>query len=89
MNIEKKLSEKIIEAFQSLYGGTIDNVTFEKTSSDFKGDLTFVVFNYLKLSKKSPEVTANEIGTYLIQNLTEVSDFNAVKGFLNIKKPKK
>ena len=84
MNIEKKLSEKIIEAFQSLYGGTIDNVTFEKTSSDFKGDLTFVVFNYLKLSKKSPEVTANEIGTYLIQNLTEVSDFNAVKGFLNI-----
>ena len=84
MNIEKKLSEKIIEAFQSLYGGTIDNVTFEKTSSDFKGDLTFVVFNFLKLSKKSPEVTANEIGAYLIQNLTEVSDFNAVKGFLNI-----
>jgi arginyl-tRNA synthetase len=84
MNIEKKLSEKTIEAIESLYGTVVEKVSFEKTSSDFKGDLTFVVFNYLKISKKKPEVTATEIGDYLKKNLPEVSDYNVIKGFLNL-----
>lgn len=84
MNIEKKLSEKTIEALQSLYGATIEKIVFEKTNPDFEGDLTLVVFNFLKISKKKPEETATEIGKFLKVNVPEVADFNVIKGFLNI-----
>jgi arginyl-tRNA synthetase len=84
MNIEKTLSEKTIEALQTLYAATIGKVTFEKTNPDFEGDLTLVVFPFLKASKKKPEDTANEIGNYLKSNVPEVAGFNVVKGFLNI-----
>ncbi|MES2286277.1 MAG: arginine--tRNA ligase [Bacteroidota bacterium] len=84
MNIEKKLSEKTIEALQSLYGATIEKIVFEKTNPDFEGDLTLVVFNFLKISKKKPEETATEIGNFLKINVPEVADFNVIKGFLNI-----
>jgi arginyl-tRNA synthetase len=84
MNIENKLSEKTIEALQSLYGATVEKVAFEKTNPDFVGDLTLVVFNFLKISKKKPEETATEIGNYLKTNVAEIADFNVVKGFLNI-----
>ncbi|MES2397002.1 MAG: arginine--tRNA ligase, partial [Bacteroidota bacterium] len=84
MNIEKKLSEKTIEALQSLYGATIEKIVFEKTNPDFEGDLTLVVFNFLKISKKKPEETATEIGNFLKINVLEVADFNVIKGFLNI-----
>lgn len=84
MNIEKKISEKTIEALQSLYSNTVEKVTLEKTNPDFVGDITLVVFNFLKISKKKPEETAYEIGNYLKSNVAEVSDFNVVKGFLNI-----
>ncbi len=84
MNIEKKLSEKTIEALQSLYGAVIEKIVFEKTNPDFEGDLTLVVFNFLKISKKKPEETATEIGNFLKINVPEVADFNVIKGFLNI-----
>ena len=84
MNIEKKLSAKTVEALQSLYGATLEKIVFEKTNPDFEGDLTLVVFNFLKISKKKPEETANEIGNYLKSNVPEVADFNVIKGFLNI-----
>lgn len=84
MNIEKKLSEKTIEALKSLYGATIEKIVFEKTNPDFEGDLTLVVFNFLKISKKKPEETATEIGNFLKINVPEVADFNVIKGFLNI-----
>lgn len=84
MNIEKKLSEKTIEALKSLYGATIEKIVFEKTNPDFEGDLTLVVFNFLKISKKKPEETAIEIGNFLKINVPEVADFNVIKGFLNI-----
>jgi arginyl-tRNA synthetase len=84
MNIEQKLSEKAIEAVKQLYGAQIEKASFEKTNPDFEGDLTLVVFPYLKVSKKKPEDTANEIGTYLKENVTEIASFNVVKGFLNI-----
>ncbi len=84
MNIEKKLTEKTIEALKALYGTVIEKIVFEKTNPIFPGDLTLVVFNFLKISKKKPEETAVEIGNYLKSNLVEVLDFNVVKGFLNI-----
>lgn len=84
MTIEQKLSEKTIAALQSLYGSSVENITFEKTNPSFKGDLTLVVFNFLKISKKKPEETANDIGNYLKTNVPEVADFNVVKGFLNL-----
>lgn len=84
MNIEKKISEKIKEALQSLYGAAVEKVALEKTNPDFEGDITLVVFGFLKLSKKKPEETATEIGNYLKANVPEVADFNVIKGFLNI-----
>ena len=82
--IEQILSEKTIEAIKTLYGGTVDKINFEKTNPDFTGDFTLVVFNFLKLSKKKPEITAEEIGNYLKSNVPEVADYNVIKGFLNI-----
>lgn len=84
MDIEKKLTEKTIEALQSLYGNTVEKISFEKTNPDFDGDLTVVVFNFLKISKKKPEETASEIGQYLKKHVPEVGSFNVIKGFLNI-----
>ncbi|MDF2438010.1 MAG: arginyl-tRNA synthetase [Bacteroidota bacterium] len=84
MNIEQKLSDKTVEALEKLYGATIDKASFEKTNPDFTGDLTLVVFPFLKVSKKKPEDTANEIGNYLKENVAEIASFNVVKGFLNI-----
>lgn len=84
MNIEKILSEKTIEALNKHYGATIEKVAFEKTNADFAGDLTLVVFPFLKISKKKPEETATEIGVYLKEHVREVADFNVVKGFLNL-----
>lgn len=84
MNLEQKLTEKTAEALLSLYGASSDKIAFEKTNPDFTGDLTLVVFNYVKISKKKPEDTANDIGTYLKTNVPEIADFNIVKGFLNL-----
>jgi arginyl-tRNA synthetase len=84
MNIEKKISDKIKEAIKSLYATDIEKVTLEQTNPDFEGDITLVVFNFLKISKKKPEDTATEIGNYLKANVAEVASFNVIKGFLNI-----
>lgn len=84
MNIEKKLVEKTCEALKHLYGAEINHVVFEATNPDFKGDYTLVVFNFLKISKKKPEETAQEIGNYLKEHVHELTDFNVVKGFLNL-----
>ena len=84
MTLEQILTEKTDEALKSLYGGSSDKIVFEKTNLDFTGDLTLVVFNFLKISKKKPEETASEIGNYLKSALPEVADFNVVKCFLNL-----
>ena len=84
MTLEQILIKKTDQALTSLYGASSDKITFEKTNPDFTGDLTLVVFNFLKISKKKPEETAAEIGEYLKASLPEVADFNVVKGFLNL-----
>ncbi len=84
MKIEDILSEKTISALNSLYGASAEKISFEKTNPDFEGDLTLVVFPFLKISKKKPEETANEIGIFLKDSTPEIAAFNVVKGFLNI-----
>ncbi|MBE6274343.1 MAG: arginine--tRNA ligase [Bacteroides sp.] len=87
MNIEQKLTATVIAALNTLYGQEVPEkmVQLQKTKKEFEGHLTLVVFPFLKMSKKGPEPTAQEIGEYLKQNAPElVADFNAVKGFLNL-----
>ena len=87
MNIEQKLTATVIAALNTLYGQEVPEkmVQLQKTKKEFEGHLTLVVFPFLKMSKKGPEPTAQEIGEYLKQNAPElVSNYNAVKGFLNL-----
>ena len=75
-----------IAAIKELYGQVVPEkmVQLQKTRAEFEGNLTLVVFPFLKMSKKAPEATAQEIGEYLKANCTAVSDYNVVKGFLNL-----
>ena len=82
--MEIELKQHIANALSSLYGITGVTVLLEPTKSDFDGDYTFVVFPYLKQSKKGPEQTATEIGTFLRGQDSRIVDFNVIKGFLNI-----
>ena len=86
MIIEALLVEKTQEALNHLYGVSFPRETLQiqKTRKEFEGDLTLVVFPFLKVSKKNPVQTATELGNYLKDQLAEVSDFNVVKGFLNL-----
>ena len=74
------------KAIQTLYGVESDEklIQLQKTRKDFEGDLTLVVFPLLRVSKKSPEQTAEELGFWMTQNVVEVCGFNVVKGFLNL-----
>ncbi|HPT70188.1 MAG TPA: hypothetical protein PKW50_08570, partial [Syntrophomonas sp.] len=84
--VEARLSVAITEAIASLYSIDTENsqIQLQKTRREFEGDFTLVVFPVTKISRKAPEVTATEIGNYLIANLQEVHSFNVIKGFLNI-----
>jgi len=86
MNIEALISKAAGEAVKALYGmdATEKMLQLQKTRSEFEGNLTLVVFPFVKAAKKSPEQTAQEIGEYLQQNCPAVSNFNVVKGFLNL-----
>ncbi|MFP4469599.1 MAG: arginine--tRNA ligase [Bacteroidales bacterium] len=84
--IEKLLIKYTVEAIQHLYGQTIEEkqVQVQKTRREFEGDLTIVVFPFLRFSKKSPEQTAQDLGNYLVEKLIEVNRFGVIKGFLNL-----
>jgi len=82
--MEKLITEKVVEGIKHLYGEDVNGQEPQKTRLDFEGDLTVVVFPFLKVSKKSPEQTAEELGVYLKENIDAVTDFNVVKGFLNL-----
>lgn len=86
MSIEQIISTKIVEAIDHCYQQQIDSklVQLQNTRKEFEGDITLVVFPFLKISKKSPEQTATEIGEYLQANVAEVEKYNVVKGFLNL-----
>ena len=86
MNIETTLVQSVVEAIKSLYGAdfSAEKIQLQKTRKEFEGDYTVVVFPFLAISKKKPEDTAQEIGEYLKNNITAISSFNVVKGFLNV-----
>lgn len=86
MKLEIRLQEVIINAIDSLYGQvvTAGQLSLQKTKKEFEGHYTLVVFPFLKMSKKGPEQTAQEIGEWLKANTSEVSSFNVIKGFLNL-----
>ena len=86
MNIEKTLTQSVVEAIRSLYGADFnaEKIQLQKTRKEFEGDFTLVVFPFLSLSKKRPEETAQEIGEKLKESLSIISTFNVVKGFLNL-----
>ena len=86
MNIEALISKAAGDAVKALYGmdATEKMLQLQKTRSEFEGNLTLVVFPFVKAAKKSPEQTAQEIGEYLTNNCSAVEKFNVVKGFLNL-----
>src|ERR1700739_2880284 len=85
MDILQQFTEAIKKAIKDLYGKDFSgDIPFQKTRKEFEGEITLVVFPFLKISGKKPEDTANDIGNYLQQNTKLVKKFNVVKGFLNI-----
>lgn len=86
MKIENILITSIIDGIKTLYGQEISSnqIQLQKTKKEFEGHFTLVVFPFLKLSKKSPEQTATEIGEYLKSNQSAIESFNVIKGFLNL-----
>ncbi len=86
MKIEDKLVASVISGLKALYGQEVPEkmVQIQKTKKEFEGHLTLVVFPFLKMSRKGPEQTAQEIGEYLKANEPAVASFNVIKGFLNL-----
>ncbi len=86
MTIEEVIKKGVADALQVLYGLETDpeTVALDPTRKEFEGDVTLVVFPYLKASHKAPQVTAEEIGQWLKDNVPAVEKYNVVKGFLNI-----
>lgn len=86
MTIDALIEQEIITAVQSLYGATVDSksVQVSDTKKEISGDKTVVIFPLLRISKKSPEVTAEEIGKYLVEHIEAIDSYTVIKGFLNL-----
>lgn len=86
MTIEQQIITTAQQAVKTLYGEEVPEkmVQLQKTKREFEGNLTLVVFPFLKISRKKPEDTAQDLGEYIKQNCDAIADFNVVKGFLNL-----
>ena len=86
MKIENQIASSVIASVKELYGQEVpmSMVQLQKTKSNFEGNLTLVVFPFLKISKQKPEDTAQAIGELLVRDCPAVASFNVVKGFLNL-----
>ena len=86
MTIEQQIITTAQHAVKTLYGQEVPEkmVQLQKTKREFEGNLTLVVFPFLKISRKKPEDTAQDLGEYIKQNCDAIADFNVVKGFLNL-----
>ena len=84
MTLSQILTPSIEKAVQALFDIAIDKVEFQTTRKEFEGDITMVIFPLLKVIKSNPVELGNKIGNYLVENVSEVSRFNVVSGFLNI-----
>ncbi len=85
-SIQELLIEKSVEAVKSLYSSDIpaSQLALQETRKEFEGQITLVVFPITRFSKKSPEVTGQEIGAYLQEQIPEIESYNVIKGFLNL-----
>lgn len=86
MNIFEEIQQQVAKAFPSLFGSEIEpsKITINETLKEFTGDVTLVVFPLLKLTKKNPEDSAKIIGDYLLANNSNITEYNIIKGFLNL-----
>ena len=86
MSIESILSQATAQAVNDLYGTVVapQSIVPQATRKEFEGNLTIVVFPFLRASHKAPDATAQEIGDYLAAHCDAVEKFNVIKGFLNI-----
>ncbi len=86
MVIEQQITSAIVSGVKELYGADIETTQIQlgKTKKEFKGHLTLVVFPFLKISRKSPEQTAQALGEYLLKKEPAIAAFNVIKGFLNL-----
>lgn len=86
MNIDSIISQGVSDALKALYGAEVEaaKVSPSPTKKEFEGDMTVVVFPWLKMSRKKSEETAREIGEWLVANVDAISGFNVINGFLNL-----
>jgi len=84
MNIQHTLEAKVKEGFLALYTIEIPSVEFQATRKEFEGDITVVVFPMLRYKKGNPVQIGEDLGNYLVENVTQITNFNVVKGFLNL-----
>jgi len=84
MSIQQTLKFATQKGFETIYNTAIDTVEFQATRKDFEGDITIVVFPFLRTIKGNPVEIATKLGNYLKENVEEITDFNVVKGFLNL-----
>lgn len=86
MTIEQIIAQGVTDAVKALYNADVDTAKIvpSATKKEFEGNLTVMVFPFLKASHKAPEATAHEIGEWLVENVPAIDRFNAVKGFLNL-----
>jgi arginyl-tRNA synthetase len=84
MNIQNSIETTVKKGFLSLYNVEIPSVEFQATRKEFEGDITLVVFPLLRYKKGNPAQIAEELGNYIKENITQITNFNVVKGFLNL-----
>tara|TARA_B110000046_G_scaffold66856_1_gene74786 strand:+ start:3850 stop:5625 length:1776 start_codon:yes stop_codon:yes gene_type:complete len=84
MSIKNIIETKVKEGFLALYNIEIPSVEFQATRKEFEGDITLVVFPLLRYKKGNPVQIGEDLGKYIIENITEITNFNVVKGFLNL-----
>ena len=84
MNLQETLEKEIKTAIEQLYGSTLETVEFQATRKDFEGDITVVIFPMLRVVKENPVKIGEALGNYLLEHIDEISNYNVVKGFLNL-----
>ena len=84
MNIQNIIETKVKEGFLAIYNTEIPSVEFQATRKEFEGDITVVVFPMLRYKKGNPVQIGEDIGNYIVENVSEVAGYNVVKGFLNL-----
>ncbi|MDX6747116.1 arginine--tRNA ligase [Polaribacter sp. PL03] len=84
MNIQNTIETKVKEGFLALYNVEIPSVEFQATRKEFEGDITVVVFPMLRYKKGNPVQIGEDLGKYLVENVNEITNYNVVKGFLNL-----